>query len=176
MGALWMAALYTPVPVGTAAGYMIGAVAAAGSAGWGSAYAVEAVLMLQIALIFCAADTPAAASPQSDEDQELLSPSDKRVDSSFGANATDGSLWAGVRAVVSSVDFCLITMGFAAHTAVFAGLAAFGPTLVLGLGFFRGREALASTSFGASVALGGMIGTPLGGWLADRGTSKPSTV
>merc|ERR1740138_333208 len=60
--ALFMAALYTPVPVGTAAGYMIGAIAAASSAGWGIAYAIEAVLMLPIALIFCAADTPAATT------------------------------------------------------------------------------------------------------------------
>jgi MFS family permease len=170
--ALWMAALYTPIPVGTAAGYMIGAIAASRPMGWGGAYAIEAVIMLPIACMFCATDAPGSAVDiAAEEDRELLQPTERthKIDEK---SIADGSLWAGALAICSSLDFCLITLGYAAHTAVFAGLAAFGPTLVLGLGFFRGRETTASTAFGASVALGGMIGTPLGGWLSDRSAGK----
>lgn len=177
--ALWMAALFTPVPVGTAMGYMIGAIAASRPMGWGGAFGIEAVLMLPLACLFCAADTPApAVGKHGEEDRELLAPNDSmnsRDAGSCGDGTVDGSLWAGMRAVCSSLDFVLITMGYAAHTAVFAGLSAFGPTLVLGLGFFHGKEALASTAFGASVAFGGMIGTPLGGWLTDRSAAKLAT-
>lgn len=173
--ALWMAALFTPVPVGTAAGYMIGAIAAARPMGWGGAFGIEAILMFPFALLFFAADTPAPAGSQGEEDQELLS-RDEQSSQSPRPSGTDTSLMAGVCAVVSSLDFCLITLGYAAHTAVFAGLSAFGPTLVLGLGFFRGKEAIASTAFGASVALGGMIGTPLGGWFSDRSAAKMASL
>lgn len=160
--ALWMAGLYTPIPVGTAMGYMIGGVGATTSLGWSGAYGIQALLMLPIACLFCVTDVP-SSEPLADDREPL------KMQQLEAVEATDSSLAGGVCAVLSSLDFCLITLGYAAHTAVFAGLAAFGPTIVLGLGFFRGQEAIASTMFGAAVALGGAIGTPLGGWLSDRG-------
>jgi hypothetical protein len=59
-------------------------------------------------------------------------------------------------------------LGYAAYTAVIAGLGSFGPTFVYGLGLFK-DQATCSLVFGAVVSVGGAIGTPAGGWWLDRG-------
>merc|ERR1719296_537711 len=56
--AIWMSALYTPIPVGTAMGYMLGAMFAASPMGWGGAFVSEALLMLPIAVILRFTETP----------------------------------------------------------------------------------------------------------------------
>jgi hypothetical protein len=78
-----------------------------------------------------------------------------------------------LRAVLSSHIYVFMVLGAAAFTASLAGLGAFGPAILLqrvdGMGerFFSGQTA-ASTAFGATIAIAGTLGTPLGGFLVDR--------
>jgi hypothetical protein len=62
-----------------------------------------------------------------------------------------------------------VVLGYAGYTAVLAGIGAFGPTIVEGLGLFT-SQAQSSLYFGLAVSLAGAIGTPLGGVLIDRAT------
>ena len=56
--------------------------------------------------------------------------------------------------------------GLSAQIAVMAGLGTFGPSFLMGLGYFS-FEPTASASFGGMVLLAGIVGTPLGGLLID---------
>jgi len=71
--------------------------------------------------------------------------------------------------VLSHNIFLCILLGYAAQTASIMGLATFGSSLVIGIGYYDSEEA-ASTAFGAVVSLGGLLGTPLGGYILDRQT------
>ena len=67
--------------------------------------------------------------------------------------------------------FMSVVLGYAGYTAVMAGIGAFGPNLVEGLGLFS-DQSTASLYFGGAVSVAGAIGTPFGGWLLDWGTKK----
>lgn len=164
--ALWLAAVYTPAPVGIALGYVGGAAAARSTLGWHGAYEIEACLMLPLALVMLFGEVPSPATSDTDKSAKLLEDD---------APARKQSYWSGVKEVVS-LDYLLITLGQSAQVGVLAGLAAFGPMLVLGIGFFGGNEKTASTAFGAAVAVGGAVGTPLGGCVADRMNKELDTV
>ncbi len=64
--------------------------------------------------------------------------------------------------------FMSVVLGYAGYTAVMAGIGAFGPNLVQGLGLFS-DQSTASLYFGGAVSVAGAIGTPFGGWLLDWG-------
>ena len=67
--------------------------------------------------------------------------------------------------------FCLIVCGYAAYTATVIGISSFGPLFLIGLGVFE-TEVAASTAFGITVALGGLVGTSSGGMLVDTVTRR----
>lgn len=64
-----------------------------------------------------------------------------------------------------------VVLGYAGYTAVLAGIGAFGPSLVEGLGIFHDQSS-ASLYFGGAVSLAGAVGTPFGGWLLDWATRR----
>lgn len=71
--------------------------------------------------------------------------------------------------VLSHPVFLCIAFGYAAQIASLNGLATFGSSLMMGLGYFE-TEAESSAAFGCVVSLAGLVGTPLGGLLLDRQT------
>ena len=74
-----------------------------------------------------------------------------------------------LRYVVTQPLFLAVVFGYAGYTAVLAGIGAFGPTIVQGLGLFS-SQAESSLFFGLAVSIAGAVGTPLGGFLLDRAT------
>ena len=62
--------------------------------------------------------------------------------------------------------YVLLVLGYAAQTATVMGISTFGPNFVIALGLFE-KESTGALAFGACAALGGALGTPLGGLLAD---------
>ena len=63
--------------------------------------------------------------------------------------------------------YSLAVLGYAGLTAVLAGVGAFGPAFLQGLGFVA-CQADASFMFGAVISAAGLLGTLLGGLLLDR--------
>jgi sugar phosphate permease len=72
-----------------------------------------------------------------------------------------------LKAVVSEPSFWCIALGYAAYTATLQGFSAFGPTFFEALAVFE-DEATCSLVFGGMVFLGGIIGTPLGGYITSK--------
>jgi predicted MFS family arabinose efflux permease len=128
------------IPVGSALGYAGGGLA--GEAfGWRRAFFLVGLpgLMLSALCLLLPADAPHAATP---------------------APA------AGYREVWSVPTFRLVTFAGAAMTFALGGFAVWMPTFynrVYGLSVGR-----AGTLFGGITVLGGLVGSLLGGWLADR--------
>jgi MFS family permease len=130
---------------------------------------------------FTAAEPPSHAGADSGHDRYVqLSPP---PDESFDRSALDLSALPiqeivivpapaptnvadDLKVVVRRPVYACITMGCAAQVAVTAGLGCFGPSFLMGLELFD-TEPAAASSFGAIVLLAGVIGTPLGGVLAD---------
>ena len=73
---------------------------------------------------------------------------------------------------------CQVSLGYAGYAGGVIGFSTFGPQFAMALGFFD-SEAVASTFFGALMAVAGLLGTPFGGkildsamaWGQDRGWS-----
>lgn len=80
-----------------------------------------------------------------------------------------------LRQVLVQPLYMAIVLGYAGYTAVLAGIGSFGPTFVYGLGLGKTPEA-SSFLFGVAVSLAGAIGTPLGGYLLDRGVRMRKAV
>jgi len=77
------------------------------------------------------------------------------------------SLYNEVKAILSIPVFINISLGYAAYCAVLAGISTFGPIFFQGLQFFPDEKS-ASLHFSAIVALAGVVGTPVGGYISDR--------
>lgn len=92
-------------------------------------------------------------------------------DSKDKKNKSQPSFFQEIKDLLLNPLFMAIIFGYGGYTAVLAGVGAFGPMFTKGLEVFDSEEK-ASTYFGGCIALAGAIGTPLGGWLLDRGTKK----
>ncbi|KAF0686623.1 Aste57867_21595 [Aphanomyces stellatus] len=68
--------------------------------------------------------------------------------------------------ILKSPLFILVSLGSAAYVFSISGLAAFGPSLLIGMGLFE--EQSAAMVFGGIVVVAGTIGTLLGGLFLDR--------
>lgn len=76
--------------------------------------------------------------------------------------------------VLSNFPFLLFVLGNGVYTFTLGVYNTYGPDLFVGLGLFT-DETSASLVFGIIVAVGDLIGTPLGGYFLDRLT-KDTTV
>lgn len=149
---LWMGLFYVAIPLGTAIGFGFSAIMSQ-HLGWDWAYYIEAVMMVPF-IVFCfLVKLPKAPElPDNSYADEL---------------SREPSLKEEFTACVSNSVFVCITLGYAAFNATIAGFSTFGPTFALGLGLLD-DEVTASLYFGGVVALAGILGTPLGGIIADR--------
>ena len=87
-----------------------------------------------------------------------------------GDGAGDGpppSLLQACCRLLRTPPYVLLVLGYAAYTATLMGIAAFGSLVLLALGLYK-TQTEASVRLSLAVGLGGTIGTPLGGWIADQ--------
>lgn len=73
--------------------------------------------------------------------------------------------------ILRTPPYVLLVLGYSAYTATLIGISSFGPLFMLGFGLFD-TEQKASATFGMIVAIGGVVGTPLGGAFVDRGVKR----
>jgi hypothetical protein len=194
--ALWLAVLYASIPTGSALGFAYGAMLAPPPMGWGWAYLFEAISMTPIAIglaflpsaemIRQRRATAAAArqpllTPPSTADAATASTTPPTLGSSYEGEQAESplsipeeslkppSFLSQLIFLLTSPTFMLICLGYAAFTATVMALSVFAPLVLMGLGYFH-EQTMASTVFGATAALAGILGTPLGGWVTDYAT------
>jgi|MDSY01.2.fsa_nt_gb MFS family permease len=190
---LWLGLYYTAIPFGTCIGYGYGACFASE---WPWAFWLEALLMAPAALMcfMLAPDvhldeaergnnraSKAARNPilrLDDDDAADGSPAAAsnaaavdRVDSmsSYMTYEEEGkgpTMLQEGRTCLSRPLFVWSSLGYAAYSGGIIGFSTFGPQFVMGLGFFD-DEFTASMVFGGTMAAAGLVGTPIGGFLAD---------
>jgi MFS family permease len=184
--ALWLAVLFASKPVGSALGYVYGAMLAPPPMGWGWAYLLEALTMAPIAVSFAFLPTAKiikrrrAAAVRSRTAPLLLN--DAAVDDDTAPAAVDDEQTTGptppppgvlsqLTFLLCSPTYILLCLGFAAFTASTNALATFAPLVLMSLGYFE-TQSTASAVFGATAAIAGVLGTPIGGLATDCATRR----
>ncbi|KAF0685822.1 Aste57867_22344 [Aphanomyces stellatus] len=145
---MWLGIFYCGITVGTAAGYFYSALFATSPLRWPWAYYSEGLLMIPFVLI-CMCCIPTQFNlPSGHMQVEAI------------------SFVSEVTGILSNPLFMLMSLGSSAYVFSISGLAAFGPSLLIGLGLFE--ESSAAMVFGGIIVVAGTIGTLLGGFLLDR--------
>ncbi|ETV93183.1 hypothetical protein H310_12788 [Aphanomyces invadans] len=145
---LWLGIFYCGITIGTATGYFYSALFAKSSLRWPWAYYAEGLAMLPLVLI-CSFCIPAKFDlPSGHQHMEPVS----------FAKELGG--------ILKNPLFMIMSLGSSAYVFSISGLAAFGPSLLIGLGLFE--ESSAAMVFGGIIVVAGTIGTLMGGFLLDR--------
>lgn len=76
------------------------------------------------------------------------------------------SMWEEALACLRRPLFVWSALGYAGYSGGLIGFSTFGPAFVMALGYFE-TEYVASMVFGVSMAVAGLLGTPIGGVLMD---------
>jgi len=187
-GSLYVGIYLASVFVGEAIGFVYGSAFADSSLTWAGAYYLEAILMVVLVCccLFCVPDELNVAPPKDDTrkstqelpsdlrsmnanglEQYIMSPASQSL--SPGLAPSKESFFHAWWDVLSNVPFLLFVLGNGAYTFTLGVYNTYGPDLFVGLGMFS-DETSASLVFGIIVAIGGLLGTPLGGYLIDRQT------
>ncbi|KAJ8569214.1 hypothetical protein ON010_g6046 [Phytophthora cinnamomi] len=190
---LYVGIYLASVFVGEAIGFVYGSAFADSSLTWAGGYYLEAVLMvfLVCCCLFCVPDELNVVPPQDDValrkslvstqglpsemrsmnasgvEQFMMSPASHRSTPELAVRKE--SFFRAWWDVLSNTPFLLFVLGNGAYTFTLGVFNTYGPDLFVGLGLF-GDETSASLVFGIIVAVGGLLGTPLGGYLIDRQT------
>jgi MFS family permease len=148
-----LAVFYVAIPLGSALGYVLGGQIEA-YLGWRWAFYVVGLPGLLVALAALAIREPRrGASEDIDEAQLRL-------------HEMSAASWETYLRLASNRSYVFNTLGMAMMTFAFGGLAAWAPTF---LEEVRGMELKQATTWmGAVIVVSGLVGTSLGGWLADR--------
>lgn len=149
---------YTAIPVGAAIGYLIGEIIGS-KYGWRMPFYVSAVPGLTIAVVMLfLLKEPARGASDLHPDAKPEGPTH-----SFGQAARDSLRMIGNLAV--NPRYMYATLGMAMVTFSLGGISAWMPS-------FLERSGFAPTSvgitLGAITAIGGLGGTAIGGWIAQR--------
>ncbi|EGZ16950.1 hypothetical protein PHYSODRAFT_330991 [Phytophthora sojae] len=182
---LYVGIYLASVFVGEAIGFVYGSAFADSSLTWAGGYYLEAVLMvfLVCCCLFCVPDELNVVPPQDDVAlrKSLVSVSTQGLpngveplivspgSSSPGLAVRREPFFRAWWGVLSNLPFLLFVLGNGAYTFTLGVFNTYGPDLFVGLGLFS-DETSASLVFGIIVAVGGLLGTPLGGYLIDRQT------
>jgi MFS family permease len=150
------AIFYAAVPLGAALGYVLGGLIEQ-HYGWRSAFFIAGLPGLALALlVWTLKDPPRGANDPNLEDGGSTIRSGDGV---LGTLKTYGHLF-------SNRAFTLPVLGYAAYTFAIGALAFWMPDFLEKSRGLSVKEA--TVEFGASFAVAGLLGTLLGGWLADR--------
>lgn len=194
----WLGAFYAMIPFGTAVGYGYGTLVA-GALNWSWAFFIEAAAMLPLAACFALSvdDGSSAFSPHDDEndnDDDEGSDNDedstaesldlRRLRDAMGFSVAQSedqdmtpkppTLWAETLLCLRQPCFIWIGLGYAGYSGSIIGFSTFAPSIVVGLGLWSSMS-VASISFSATIAMAGIVGTPLGGILLDSWTRRRSS-
>jgi len=191
---LWLSIYLTGLPVGLSLGYIYGSRMAVSEIwGWDWAYywMCIASVPLLIVLMFVRDETNGGILSGAGEYVEIETSEEPRlaVEQPLLADATDESsngllqkseseeeghtkhqkftIFSEIQACLRSPVLVTLSLGWAAIIGVVASLGTFGGAFVLALQLYD-DERDAAYWFGIAAALAGVIGTPLGGKLADR--------
>jgi len=159
---LFLGIFFSSITVGTAAGYAYSAVISTSSLGWSWAFYLEGLMMIPFVVVCWF--LPYQLSHVSGGSHEVSGPSHEAKERE-GAQAV--KLSTEVKTIMKNSTFIYISLGYAAYCAVLAGLSTFGPTFFQGLQLFPDEKS-ASLHFSAIIAIAGIIGTPIGGYISDR--------
>ncbi|RHY25128.1 hypothetical protein DYB25_008393 [Aphanomyces astaci] len=144
----WLGIFYCGITLGTAAGYFYSALFATSALRWPWAYYTEGLAMIPLVLL-CMFCIPAKFDlPSGHQHMEPI------------------SFVKELGGILQNRLFMIMSLGSSAYVFSISGLAAFGPSLLIGLGLFE--ESSAAMVFGSIIVVAGTIGTLLGGYLLDR--------
>ncbi len=143
-----MAVFFAAVPVGSAAGYVLGGLADR-SFGWRSAFWIAGFPGLLLALLILLVKDPLRG----------------QHDSGYAPRASGTGVLEAYRDLLRNRTYVLTALGYAAYTFALGGLGFWMPAF---LERARGMpRAEATVTFGAIVIVTGFAGTFAGGWLGD---------
>ena len=179
----WLSMFYTALPIGTAFGYIYSSIIAS-EVGWQYAFLFEGILVSPL-VIFLWIMSPrfplvpagvshfgkrGASSGEKDNDEQLgenlLSGKDTDIPSENGAARPLLSYWDKILALRDQYCYLCIILGYAALNAVLIGIATFGSSFLMAIGYFD-DEVESSSSLGAIISVAGLVGFPLGGLAVD---------
>ena len=191
---LWLSIYLLGQPVGLAFGYVYGS-AVASSIGWDWAYYFICIASIPLILVFmmvkdesnggilggCSTENhnETIVVTNVDDDgiegnsyQPLLAGATAEIDTNNETNVQqqhkkEFTLFSEVKACLSSPVLVSLSLGWAAIIGVVASLGTFGGAYAMALDLFNDQR-VAATWFGIAAASAGVVGTPLGGRLADR--------
>lgn len=142
-----MAIFFAAIPIGSAAGYMLGGFAY-GLFGWRAAFWIAGFPGLLLSLLVLTVKDP----PRGQNDADA-------------PRASGTSMLSAYRDLFRNGPYMLTVLGYAAYTFALGGLAFWMPAF---LQRARGMTlAQASVTFGGIAVVTGFLGTFLGGWLGD---------
>lgn len=183
---LWLSVFLTGLPIGLAFGYVYGSLVAA-SLGWDWAYyfmCIASIPLLGIFMLVKDDSNGGILSGAEETTDEVAVEGDGEANSlPLLGSAADGdpnqalqqseplhrefTLFSEVRACLSSPILVTLSFGWAAIIGVVASLGTFGGAFALALNLFDDEQD-AAIWFGIAAASAGIIGSPLGGRLADK--------
>jgi len=147
------AVFYAAIPLGAAIGFAIGGLAEQ-TFGWRAAFLVAAAPGVGLAgLAWALADPPRGAS-------------DPGSVVAAHAGAAMRTAWRDYVRLFSQRDYALDVLGYAAYTFALGALAFWAPDFLQQVHHLSKIDS--TVTFGATLAITGLIGTLLGGWLADH--------
>lgn len=188
---LWLSIFLMGQPLGLAFGYVYGSAIAA-SLGWDWAYYFLCISIIPLLIVFMfvkdainggilsgAEDMMAGAVVGEDAGEGSYQPllgsdAESDADQALQHPEEEGHIISREFTLLSEVKACLtspvlvsLSLGWAAIIGVVASLGTFGGAFALALDLFDDQRN-AATWFGIAAASAGVIGTPLGGKLADK--------
>ena len=170
---LWLSIFLSAMPLGMALGYVLGSLMANHSNyGWPWAYWIEGFLALPVLMIgFFIRDEKNGGvfTPKKEVIKTNQNDSSKATESTI--TSSNLTFMEEIKICLSSKPLLAIIAAQSICIAVFAVLSTFGGAFLLALNLFE-SETQGATLFGITAAIGGVIGTPLGGVLTDKVLSQ----
>ena len=188
---LWLSIYLTGLPVGLAFGYVYGSfIASSDRWGWNWAYYFMCLASLPplMVLVFVKDETNGGILGGAGESIEeggdggegsqdstdlaaqeplLTASCDEDINHATHTNHRKFTVFSEIQACLSSPILVTVAIGWAAIIGIVASLGTFGGAYVLALQLYD-NERQAAYWFGTSAALAGVVGTPIGGKLADK--------
>jgi len=182
---LWLGVFYAAIPTGTALGYGYGASIAA-ALNWSVAFYGEALLMLPLALCFLFSEDDGSRvvaklpvdvrRPLVEERRETerlnISEGDAAREIRDNIAARDSpTIWEEIQICIEMPTFVWTCLAYAGYSGAVIGFSTFGPSIAVGLGLWDNMTA-ASLAFSGTLAISGILGTPMGGLMLDAWVAR----
>ncbi len=157
---------YTAIPVGAAIGYLVGEVVGS-KYGWRMPFYVSAVpgLLIAILIFFFMQEPTRGASDASPENKSSVPHSSQSHRDEWVSSKPKPSTWRLAADLLRNRPYLYASLGMAMVTFSLGGISAWMPSFLQRSGFSPNSVGI---TLGAITAGGGLGGTAIGGWLAQR--------